>query len=73
MSDRKRIAAIITQYFSGSHADVIVGKFLRGFPTDEGVIPPRVDVASLYIDQFPETDVRRAARVDADCAGRSDG
>ena len=30
---------------------MIVGKFLRGFPTDEGVVPPSVKVVSLYVDQ----------------------
>jgi len=50
----KRIAAIITEYRSLSHADVLVTKFLKGFPTDEGLQPPRVQIASMYIDQFPE-------------------
>ena len=30
---------------------VIVGKFLRGFPTDDGVIAPQCQVVSLYMDQ----------------------
>ena len=60
MPDRKKIAAIITEYRPNSRADVMVTKFLKGFPTDEGLIPPRVDVASLYIDQFPENDLGRA-------------
>ncbi len=59
MSTRKRIAAVITQYFRGSHADVLVGKFLKGFPTDDGLIAPQVEIASMYIDQFPDTDIGR--------------
>ena len=59
MSDRKRIAAIITEYRPNSHADVIVTKFLKGFPTDEGLLPPRVDLVSMYVDQFPENDLSR--------------
>ncbi len=57
MSARKKIAAIITQYFHKSHADVIVTKFLKGFPTDTGLFAPRVDLASMYIDQVMEGDV----------------
>jgi len=59
MTERKKIAAIITEYRPVSHADVLVGKFLQGFPIDEGLLPPRVEVASMYIDQFPEQDMGR--------------
>ncbi len=51
MADRKKIAAVITSYFPRSHADVIVTKFLKGFPTDEGLLLPEVDVVSMYLDQ----------------------
>lgn len=59
MSQRKKIAAIITEYRPNSHADVIVTKFLKGFPTDAGLLPPRVEVASMYVDQFPDNDLSR--------------
>ena len=39
---------------------MIVSKFLKGFPTDEGLCAPRVEIASMYIDQFPESDMGRA-------------
>ncbi|MFH1084791.1 MAG: hypothetical protein V1772_03410 [Chloroflexota bacterium] len=52
----RQIAAIITEYRPLSHADVIVGKFLRGFPCDDGLHPPRVRIASMYLDQTPEND-----------------
>ena len=51
MADRKKIAAVITSYFPRSHADVIVTKFLKGFPTDDGLLAPEVDVVSMYLDQ----------------------
>ena len=54
---QKKIAAIVTTYFPGSHADVLVGKFLSGFPTDDGVVYPRMTIASLYIDQKHERDI----------------
>ena len=56
-SDRKKIAAVITEYFAHSHADVTVTKFLKGFPTDEGFFEPRVDLVSMYIDQVTDQDV----------------
>ena len=59
MPDPKKIAAVITECRPGSHADAIVTKFLVGFPTDDGLMAPRVDVASMYVDQFAERDVSR--------------
>jgi hypothetical protein len=57
MTERKKISAIITEYFFKSHADVLVGKYLRHFPTDDGVETPRVDIASFYIDQITDIDI----------------
>ena len=59
MAQPKKIAAVITEYRPNSHADVIVSKFLKGFPTDEGLLAPRVELASMYVDQFPENDLSR--------------
>ncbi|MCC6418165.1 MAG: hypothetical protein IT429_07920 [Gemmataceae bacterium] len=59
MSEPKRVAAIVTEYRRWSHADVIVGKILEGFNYD-GKDRPRMRVASLYVDQFPPTDMSRA-------------
>lgn len=59
MTARKKIAAIVTVYRPGSHADVIVTKFLKGFPTDAGLLSPRVEIASMYVDQFAQNDMSR--------------
>ena len=53
----KRIAAIVTTWFPGSHADLIVSKFATGFPTVNGLIEPQVDLVSLYMDQVHPDDV----------------
>jgi hypothetical protein len=53
----KKIAAIVTEYRPRSHADVIITKFIHGFPTDDGFHKPRVEVAGLYLDQIPENDI----------------
>lgn len=52
-----RVAAIVTTFFPNSHAGVLVTKFLRGFPTDDGLIAPRTQVASLFIDQLHSRDI----------------
>ena len=57
MAERKKIAAIITTYFPRSHADVIVTKYMKGFPTDDGLKPPRVDLVSMYMDQVSPQDI----------------
>ena len=57
---KPRVAAIITEYRGHSHADVIVGRFVKGYAL--GVIPfwPRTQVVSMYVDQFPHGDLSRA-------------
>ena len=53
----KKVAAIISIYRKGSHADVIIGKWLRAFPTDAGMIEPRTQIASIYLDQVFDDDM----------------
>ena len=57
MAEPARIAAITTTFFPNSHSGVLAAKFLTGFPTDEGLIPPRTRVVSTYIDQIHRNDV----------------
>ena len=57
MPNRKKIAAIVTTCYPRSHADVIVTKFLKGFPCDDGLHAPQVDIVSMYLDQIHENDV----------------
>ena len=57
MAARKKIAAVVTEYRVPAHADVIVGKFIKGFPADDGMHAPQVDIVSLYLDQIPDNDI----------------
>ncbi len=59
MLEKRKVAAIVTSFFPNSHADVMLSRFLRGFPIDDGLIAPRTQVASLYIDQIHERDIGR--------------
>ena len=54
---RKKIAAILTTCFTRSHAEVILPKLIKGFPTDDGIVDSQLDIASIYIDQIHEEDV----------------
>lgn len=58
--DRKKVAGIISIYRKGSHADVIAGKWVRAFPTDDGMIEPRTQLASMYIDHVLDDDIGHA-------------
>jgi len=57
MNGRKKIAAILTTCFTRSHAEVILPKLIKGFPTGHGMLEPQVDLASIYLDQIHEEDV----------------
>ena len=54
---RKKIAAIVTTFFPGSHADLLISRFVNGFPTPSGVIESKVDIVSMYMDQLHPLDV----------------
>src|SRR4051794_29375048 len=58
---RPTVAAVVTEYRPRSHADVIVGKLWTGYLLDGVPKVSRLRVASMYVDQFPENDLARAA------------
>ena len=53
------VAAIITEYRSLSHADVIAGRILNGYSPDGVKVKPRTRIVSMYTDQVPENDMSR--------------
>ena len=36
---------------------MVISKFLHGFPTDDGLLPPRMEIASMHIAQVHEDDI----------------
>jgi hypothetical protein len=58
MAQRKKVAAVVTEYRKWSHADVIVGKILEGYNYDGGA-GPDLRLVSMYVDQFPPKDMSR--------------
>ncbi|MCS7166725.1 MAG: hypothetical protein RMI91_14860 [Gemmatales bacterium] len=55
----KRIAAITTVYWKYSHADDIITKFIEGYAIVGRIHEPHCRVVSLYIEQFPDSDIGR--------------
>ncbi len=58
-NNRPRVAAIMTEYQGYSHADVIVGRFVKGYTLGVQPFWPRCQVVSMYVDQFPSGDLSR--------------
>jgi hypothetical protein len=59
----KRLAAITTAYWKYSHADDIITRFIEGYAVVGRSHRPHCRVVSLYIEQFPETDIGRGLAV----------
>lgn len=56
---RPKIAALVTEYRKYSHGQNIVDRFLGGYGWESRWHRPEMDVVSLYVDQFPESDLSR--------------
>jgi hypothetical protein len=54
----KSVAAILTAYEKGLHADVLIGKILEGWRQDGGP-GPALKLSSMYLDQFTDRDMAR--------------
>ncbi len=59
VNGKPRVAAIMTEYQGYSHADVIVGRFVKGYTLGVRPFWPRCQVVSMYVDQFPKGDLSR--------------
>jgi hypothetical protein len=55
----KRIAAIVTEYWIGSHADVVIGKYLEGYNQDDRPPYPRSKIVSMFTEHVPKNDMSR--------------
>lgn len=58
---RRKIALIGTEVRRHSHAQHFIDRFLLGYTWGGAWRRPNIDLVSLYIDQFPEGDLARAA------------
>jgi hypothetical protein len=58
-AEPKRIAAILTEYRPGSHADVVIGKYLEGYRQNDQPPYPRSKIVSMFTEQVPKNDMSR--------------
>lgn len=57
---KPRIAAITTVYREATHADVFFSRILHGYRLNKKTYYPRLEVASMYLDQVPDDDIGHA-------------
>ncbi len=58
-TDRKKVAFLGTEVTTHSHAQHFLDRMTEGYNWAGEWVKPRVDVASVYIDQSPEGDLTR--------------
>jgi hypothetical protein len=58
-SPRKKIAFLGTEVREHSHAQHFLDRLTLGYAWGSQWIAPRVDIASIFIDQFPQKDLAR--------------
>lgn len=58
-SSYPKIAGIATVVRKNSHADVIIGRLLRGYSLNDQQPRPALRLASLFVDQIPKSDLSR--------------
>ena len=54
-----RVAGVASTFFRNSHADMIIGRLLQTDTLDDKGRRPSIELASLFTDQVPETDISR--------------
>jgi hypothetical protein len=54
----KSVAAVVTAYEKGLHAEVLIGKILEGWQQNGGA-GPALTLASMYVEQFRANDLAR--------------
>lgn len=54
-----RIAGVTTVFRSNSHAEVIIGRLVRGYSLNDRGPRPNLQLASLFTDQVPQSDISR--------------
>src|SRR2546426_11946935 len=56
---RKRVALVATEVRKHSHAQHFIDRLLEGYGWRGRHYHPAIDLAALYVDQFPENDLSR--------------
>jgi hypothetical protein len=56
---RPKIAGIATVFRRNSHAEVIIGRLIRGYSLDDEGPRSALALTSLFTDQFPKSDISR--------------
>lgn len=54
--DGKNVAFLANIYRNSAHADVIGTKLFAGIPVDEGMVAPKMHIASVWLDQIGDND-----------------